>query len=253
MQKKSSKSCLKSRANITNYKSVIVSNRSACVVGAASASTTELRDTLPKQIVREENTWPGLKYLRLYGYGTLINACQKIETRYGLRNRYSCEIKDIVGSRQRVTFWRKTSDEMCVELNKSYIFSKLVLENFPEEKPHFLLCARDEDVSLASDDFQNQMKSIESWDKQFEGMVLAIHSTLTYISCPFCKRSLKQADFKDGDQCGRTGCKKIVEKSVKDYLFVVHLLCIGNLFINVNDIKQNSETKLVTYIIIRHI
>lgn len=150
-----------------------------------------------------------------------INACQKIETRYGLRNRYSCEIKDIVGSRQRVTFWRKTSDEMCVELNKSYIFSKLVLENFPEEKPHFLLCARDEDVSLASDDFQNQMKSIESWDKQFEGMVLAIHSTLTYISCPFCKRSLKQADFKDGDKCGRIGCNKIVETAVKDYSFVV--------------------------------
>ena len=56
LQKKSSKSCLKSRANITNSASVIVSNGSACVVGAASASTTELRDTLPKQIVREENT-----------------------------------------------------------------------------------------------------------------------------------------------------------------------------------------------------
>ena len=150
-----------------------------------------------------------------------IIACKQFDTKYGLRSKYACEIKDIVGDSQVVSFWRKTQNELCVELNKAYIFSKLVIENFPEEKPHFLLCKRDEDISLASNDFQNQMKSIEYWDKQFEGMILAIHSTLIYISCPFCKRSLKQAAFKDGDQCERINCKKIVETAVKDYSFVV--------------------------------
>ena len=43
---------------------------------------------------------------------------------------------------------------------------------------------------------------------------------MKYISCPSCKRAIKKAEFKSGDNCQRAGCKKKVEIAVKDFSFV---------------------------------
>ena len=142
------------------------------------------------------------------------------ETRFGKRIRYACEIKDMIGNRQVVTFWRWPNSKVCVELMKAYVFIKLQTDNFPENKPHFLESMRDENVVLASDELQTQMRLIENADKKIEGKVLAIHSSLKFISCPFCKRALQKAGFKSGDNCLRRGCKKKVEIAVKDFSFV---------------------------------
>ena len=196
-----------------------------------------------KTIVSRGNEIPGLENLQTFqtiqstfllepnvvvpgkilGKVVRLHEPEEHNTIYGKRVKYSCEIKDIIGNRQVVTFWRWPNSKLCVQLMKAYVFIKLQTERFPENKPHFLEARRDENVVLASDEMQTQMRLIENADKKIEGKILAIHSSMKYISCPSCKRAIKKAGFKSGDNCQRPGCKKKVDIAVKDFSFVAVL------------------------------
>ena len=144
---------------------------------------------------------------------------KEFQTKYGPRIKYTIKIKDIAGDLQTIGMFRRTHHRLCVSLGKAYIFSNLVTEAFPEDKPHFLYLEKDSNAVLATEEQQSQMSSLEYADGKFSGKILAIHSPLFYSSCNHCKRSVTNYSFNVGDECPK--CRKAVTEVIADYSFTL--------------------------------
>ena len=141
------------------------------------------------------------------------------QTSYGSRIKYIIRIKDIAGDLQTIGMFRGTHERLCVSLGKAYIFSNLVTEAFPDEKPHNLSLDKDSNAVLASEEEQRKMALLKYADGQFSGKILAIHSPIFYSSCNHCKCSVKNSSFNVGDKCPK--CHKAVTEVIADYSFTL--------------------------------
>ena len=92
-----------------------------------------------------------------------------VQGRYGQRTKHAFTIKDLDGNRQLIGIWSKTSQAVGLEEGKTYVFSCLKTENFPDEKPHILLSDKISNIVEATPDLQKQFDQVEFADGKFSG------------------------------------------------------------------------------------